>query len=252
MVCLWLDVHLNRIHVQACVIWREKVLSFSLTALQYYIFFLSHHENGKQTFVKEFDTLFPCHVLILTSESCMQYAPQGLSLRTAVFFDHALLGLWEKNKQTNKKTPDVCLQLPVHNFCPWNTSFKLLLWPLHLTSAYMQVCPLQWQLLHAHCVCLMVLRVFLLLRKWKHGGMCCVHCGGRKERLHGRFLVGYTIKNLLKSVLFPRHPCPVKSRLTEVVLRCLSMASLTLKLAILCLTWPRPFFPTLLVHRSAG
>lgn len=48
----------------------------------------------------------------------MQYAPQGLSLRTAVFFDHALLGLWEKNKQTNKKTPDVCLQLPVHNFCP--------------------------------------------------------------------------------------------------------------------------------------
>lgn len=81
-------------------------------------FFLSHHENGKQTFVKEFDTLFPCHVLILTSESCMQYAPQGLSLRTAVFFDHALLGLWEKNKQTNKKTPDVCLQLPVHNFCP--------------------------------------------------------------------------------------------------------------------------------------
>lgn len=223
-----------------------------------WILFLSHRENSKQAFVKGFDTLFLCHILILAWVLPSQCAPQGLSLSTAVFFDHAVLMKWNMGKeQTNKQKKTlmfICnyqnitfvLGTPHSNCC-----YGLCIWLL----LYMQkVCPSQWHLVHVCCVCLMVLHAFHLLRKWKHGRTCCTMGAGRKGCVKGSWswLHSKSSPEAISPVLFPRHPCPVKSRLTEVVLYCVSMASLTFKFAILHLTWPRPFFPTLLVHRSAG
>lgn len=155
-----------------------------------WILFLSHRENSKQAFVKGFDTLFLCHILILAWVLPSQCAPQGLSLSTAVFFDHAVLMKWNMGKeQTNKqKNPDVYLQLPERNFCPWNTSFKLLLWPLYLTSAvHAEGLPLAMTL-SARMLCMLDGSACIPLAQKMEAQEDMLHHGGWKERLRERFL----------------------------------------------------------------